>query len=69
MDARSKRSLSSCLLLKVTREVCEKEGARVDERRVVHDLSPEVDHLVIGAHEDGFEPIMEDQPTPRMLPT
>ena len=68
MDARSKRSLLSCLLLKVTREVREEEGARVDERRVVHDLSPEVDRLVLGAHEDGLEPLVEDQPTPRMLP-
>ena len=56
------------LLLKVTREVREEKGARIQERGVVHDLRAEVDHLVLRAHEDSLEPLMQDQPTPGVLP-
>ena len=56
-------------LLKVTREVLQEEVARVQERGVVNDLRAKVDHLILGAHKDGLEPLMDDKPAPRMLPT
>ena len=56
-------------VLKVRREVLQEEVARVQERGVVNDLRAKVDHLILGTHEDGLEPLMDDKPAPRMLPT
>ena len=56
-------------LLKVTREVLQEEAARVQKRGIIHDLSPKVNHLILGTHKDGFEPLVDDKPAPRMLPT
>ena len=56
-------------LFKARREVLEEEAARVQKRGVIHDLSPKVNHLILGTHKDGFEPLVDDKPAPRMLPT
>ena len=56
-------------LFKARREVLDEKAARIQKRGIIHDLSPEINHLILGAHKDGFQPLVNDKPAPRVLPT
>ena len=56
-------------LFKARREVLEEEAARIQKRGIIHDLGSKVNHLILGTHKNSLQPLVDDKPAPRMLPT
>ena len=66
---RVQRLLLIAALFKARREVLEEEAARIQEGGIIHDFSPKVNHLILGTHKNSFQPLVDDKPAPRVLPT
>ena len=66
---RVQKLLRIAALLEARREVLEEEAARVQKCGIIHDLGSKVNHLILGTHKDSLQPLVDDKPTPRMLPT